>query len=133
MVRILTLLLAVVLSPVAKTSADNRKLPLTILVDLIEINHVYDETGRHRFDQMILWEWSPDYRRFHVVGWWTLNQDVNYTINGNTAQLRELVADGVVARSARTYLGKAKRETWTTRDPEVTSRAVFGEQHRRGL
>jgi hypothetical protein len=38
-------------------------------VERIEINHVYEQDGRVRFVQAIVWEWQHDYRRFAVRNW----------------------------------------------------------------
>ncbi len=35
-------------------------------VDLIELNHFYDENGRHVYDQVIFYEWASDLQEFHV-------------------------------------------------------------------
>ncbi len=37
--------------------------------DLMELNHSVSCDGVCRFDQVILWSWSPDYRRWHVQYW----------------------------------------------------------------
>ena len=38
-------------------------------VDLIEVNHFYDENGRLVFDQIIFYEWSGHACRYQVVAW----------------------------------------------------------------
>ncbi len=38
-------------------------------VDVIEINHFYDEQGRLVFDQTIFYDWSPDHSRYMVRAW----------------------------------------------------------------
>ena len=35
-------------------------------VDLIELNHYIDEDGREVFRQLIFYDWSKSYKRFHV-------------------------------------------------------------------
>ena len=38
-------------------------------VDLIEVNHFYDEYGRLVFDQVIFYDWSADDSRYMVRAW----------------------------------------------------------------
>ena len=50
---------------------------LTERVDLIELNHFYDDLGRNMYDQVIFYEWSPDYRRYHVIAWCLVENDLS--------------------------------------------------------
>ena len=38
-------------------------------VDLIEVNHFYDEHGRLVFDQVIFYDWSAGDARYNVRAW----------------------------------------------------------------
>ena len=38
-------------------------------VALIELNHFYDQTGRHVYDQVIFYERAPETGRFQVRAW----------------------------------------------------------------
>jgi hypothetical protein len=38
-------------------------------VDLMELNHFYDDAGRHVYDQVIFYEWAADAKAFHVRAW----------------------------------------------------------------
>jgi hypothetical protein len=38
-------------------------------VDLVEVNHFYDETGRHIFDQLIFYDWHPERCRHEIRAW----------------------------------------------------------------
>ena len=38
-------------------------------VDLIEINHCYDEAGKHVFDQILFFDWSTQDGQYHVRAW----------------------------------------------------------------
>lgn len=38
-------------------------------VDLVEVNHFYDEQGRLVFDQVIFYDWSPEHSRYMVRAW----------------------------------------------------------------
>ncbi len=44
-------------------------------VDLIELNHFYDDLGRHTYDQVIFYEWSIEYSRYHVIAWCLVEED----------------------------------------------------------
>lgn len=43
-------------------------------VDLIELNHYYGPAGDLQYAQVIAYEWSPDYRRYHVRGWFLVKE-----------------------------------------------------------
>lgn len=43
-------------------------------VDLIEFNTYLRHDGSIHFEQVILWDWSPDYRRYQVVAWVFVNR-----------------------------------------------------------
>ena len=38
-------------------------------VDLVEINHFFDEQGRLVFDQVIFYDWCPEDSRYQVRDW----------------------------------------------------------------
>ena len=38
-------------------------------VDMVEVNHFYDETGALIFDQIIYWNWSTLDAKFNVIAW----------------------------------------------------------------
>lgn len=38
-------------------------------VDLIEMNHKHDRTGKHTFTQIIFWERMPMNGKYHVRDW----------------------------------------------------------------
>ena len=44
-------------------------------VDLIELNHFYDDLGRHAYDQVIFYEWSAEFCRYHVISWCLVEDD----------------------------------------------------------
>lgn len=88
-------------------------------VGLIELNHCYSCDGSHKFDQVILWERSPDYRRWDAH-FWRIVKDLDAPIQIGPS-FHEY-SDGerkIVVRSA------LYRETWTTTDPERDSAKLF--------
>lgn len=100
-------------------------------VDLIEVNHFYDEHGRLVFDQVIFYDWSPEHSRYMVRAWRLVK---------NPAQLPQrdwqdggyvaVWQDGEVLRDVR---ATAMRETWTQYDPELLEREYLPKEKRREL
>ena len=45
-------------------------------VDLIELNHFYDDSGRHSYDQIIFYEWAPAPHLPDDTRLWALLQQV---------------------------------------------------------
>ena len=100
-------------------------------VDLIEVNHFYDEHGRLVFDQVIFYDWSKDDARFMVRAWRLVK---------NPAQLPErdwkdggymaVWQDGEVLRHVH---GQSMRETWTQYDPELVEREYLPKERRKEL
>ncbi len=83
---------------------------------IIELNHRHDEFGTHCYDQIILWQWDPHYRRHDVVCWWLVeNNSVDRlpTKSGEKWQVLKLIDGQRFKFKAAIY-----RETWTSTDPE---------------
>lgn len=100
-------------------------------VDLIEINHLYDEQGQHLLDQLIFYEWSAHRGRYDVLAWRKLKsttstpqrswQDGGYHLTWyDRGLMRHVRADAI-------------RETWTQYDPEVLERQALPVERRREL
>lgn len=123
--NILPLLLTVVISMVPVDSV------VRDTVDLIEVNHVYDDRGRLVLQQVIFWDWHADRGRFHVVAWRMLRE---------TGQIPRrdwqqddyfcLWYDGDVLREVR---APSRSETWTQFDPELDDRQELPRSLRRKL
>ena len=100
-------------------------------VDLIEVNHFYDEHGRLVFDQVIFYDWSQDDARYMVRAWRLVK---------NPAQLPQrdwkdggyaaVWQDGDLMRHVR---AKSFRETWTQYDPELIEREFLPKERRKEL
>lgn len=100
-------------------------------VDLIEINHFYDEHGRLVFDQVIFYDWSKDDARYMVRAWRLVK---------NPAQLPQrdwkdggyaaVWQDGELLRHVR---AKSIRESWTQYDPELVERDFLPKERRKEL
>lgn len=102
-------------------------------VDVIEVNHFYDDQGRLVFDQAIFYDWSPDHGRYQVRAWTLIKgphqlptrdwarDDVRYTATW---------ADGELVRRVQ---AASLRETWTQFDPELVEREWLPQKRRLGL
>ncbi|MEW4564935.1 hypothetical protein AB1K70_20585 [Bremerella sp. JC770] len=104
---------------------------LTDQVDLVEINHVADPSGRSVLDQVIYYRWSRADARYQVVAWRLLrspqqvprrdwNQGVYVSRWFDVDLLRKVIAG-------------QRRETWTTYDPEMAERTIYPIEERREL
>ena len=90
----------------------------SVIVDMLELNHVHDPKGRCVISQVILWDWESSDGKLHNVGW---------TLAGGTVERsggwhRYRYWDGrrlIVVRS------RAFRETWTHEDMERKDSRVF--------
>ncbi|MCA9194621.1 MAG: hypothetical protein KDB03_22775 [Planctomycetales bacterium] len=103
-------------------------------VDLIELNHYFDDLGRHSFDQVIFYEWSPDYRRFHVIAWCLVEGDVS-RLPRRKAGTNDYVTSWYDRDTMRhrTVIAPLFRETWTQTDPERENRKLIDEKYRVSL
>jgi hypothetical protein len=100
-------------------------------VDLIELNHFYDEHGRLVFDQVIFYDWSAAEARYNVRAWRLVK---------SSAQLpqRDWKGGGYSAmwqdgEQIRHIHSKSIRETWTQYDPELVEREYLPKERRREL
>ena len=99
-------------------------------MDLVEVNHLYDEQGRLLFDQLIYYDWSVEKRRYNVRAWRLVK---------NPSQLpTPHVSGGYVSlwhddRTLRRVVAKSKRESWTQYDPELVERQFLSKDKRPNL
>jgi hypothetical protein len=112
--------------------------PLCEKVDVIEINHFYDENGTHVFNQMIFREWVPKDSRFQIIGWRLMKEDrggpskipqVKWNPNGEKTYV-SIWNDGEFLRKIE---AQSMTETWTQYDPEVLERNIFPKENRPDL
>lgn len=100
-------------------------------VDLIEVNHVYDERGRAIFSQVIFYDWSSEESRYQVRAWRMLKKPTQ--VPHRDWQTKDFVAvwhdEGVL----REVHADAMRESWTQYDPELAEREHLPKEHRREL
>lgn len=96
--------------------------------DLVELNHHYDHEGNHSYDQVIYYNWSPDYRRFDVEFWHIVGKLSHCPTNHYGRWVVENVPDRKFGASATLY-----RETWTFGvDPERAQKKLKDEKYRGG-
>ena len=103
-------------------------------VDLIEINHYYDDKGRHVLDQIIFYDWCAEEGRFQVRDWRMLKRTSqipfrDYRTNDYVAIWHD-PHDGEVLRRVS---AKSLRETWTQYDPEIAERDHLPKEKRKKL
>ncbi|MGN6135990.1 MAG: hypothetical protein ACTHOU_16005 [Aureliella sp.] len=103
-------------------------------VDLIELNHFYDDLGRHAYDQVIFYEWSAEYCRYHVISWCLVEDDFSRLPirlpGGQETIVRWYDRDAKRIREVRSSL---VRETWTQTDPERENKKLLEEKDRLSL
>lgn len=110
-------------------------LPLELVleqqVDLIEINHFYEEDGKHAFDQLIFYEWCPRECRNQVLAWRLVKGQTQIPLRDwDRGDYCCVLCENGVLRSVRSA---ALRESWTQYDPEVLERDIFPQEKRREL
>lgn len=100
-------------------------------VDLVEVNHFFDDQGRHVFDQMIFYDWSQDVGRYQVRAWRLVKSPTQFPQRdweqGNYLSIWQ---DGEVLRKIR---AASARESWTQYDPELVEREYLPKELRRDL
>ncbi|MEM7476917.1 MAG: hypothetical protein AAF483_18180 [Planctomycetota bacterium] len=101
-------------------------------VDLIELNHYYDDLGRHSYDQVIFYEWSPDYARFHVIAWSLIEKDQAKKPRKDPHR-GDYYASWYdrEAKVHRIVRSRVFTETWSRVDPERANKKLLEEKYRR--
>ena len=99
--------------------------------DVIELNHFYDDAGRHVFDQVIFYTW--DGSRHQVLDWRLVKSPSYLPQRSARGAWQCLFVDGSSRDVLRQVTGRSFRETWTQFDPELAEREVLPKEHRRLL
>lgn len=114
------------LNPVSSTAVDS--------VDLVEINHFFDERGKLVFDQVIFYEWSPAAGRYQVRDWRLLKNPAQIPVrNWRQGNYEAVWHDFKSHDMLRKVQAKMVRETWTQYDPELVERDFLSDEKRRKL
>ena len=103
--------------------------PQATVVDLVEVKHYHNETGKHVLDQLIFYSWSPQLKRYDVRGWRIIACESMYPVRRGDGYVVRWHDDGVM----REIFAKAKRETVTKHDPELRQRERLPESDRKPL
>jgi len=123
-----TTTLAVVMTAISITPRDD---VAEDRVDLIEVNHFYDEHGKHVFDQLIYYDWSATDGRYQVRAWRLLKKKAQVPSRSWThGDYVAVWQDGDILRRVR---AESMRESWTQYDPELAEREFLPKEKRRDL
>ncbi len=126
-----TITSTVVVCLAALTHQPNDTVVVKEKVDLIEVNHFYDEKGRLVFDQLIFYDWCPERSRYNVRAWRLLKKPIQVPYrNAATGQYLTVWHDGDVLRKIH---AESVRESWTQYDPELVEREFLPKEKRREL
>jgi len=99
--------------------------------DVVEVNHLYDDEGKHVFDQVIWYDWHHDAGRFEVVDWRLVKCDSILPLADY--QCEEYSQTWMDGETLRRVWSKSMRESWTQYDPELVERESLPKDSRRGL
>lgn len=99
---------------------------------IIELNHRFDDAGRHCYDQYIFWEWHPSLGRHVALGFALESDKLRLKRLGNACDLEWIVSTekGYVTRNIK---APVFRETWTDYDPERQDKDTYPESKRRKM
>ncbi len=100
-------------------------------VDLVELNHFFDDQGRHVFDQMIFYDWSAEQNRYQVRAWRLLKSASQQPRHDWERDV--YIATWQDGDLLRRVAAKKMKETWTQHDPELVEREYLPKELRREL
>jgi len=100
-------------------------------VDLVEVNHFYDEQGSLVFDQDLFYNWNDIDARYDVLAWRLIKSP-------NQIPQRDWQNGGYSCfwkdgEQIRHINAKAFKETWTQYDPELLEREILPKERRKEL
>ena len=102
-------------------------------VDLIELNHFYDQRGRLVYDQVIFYERAPETGRFQVRAWCLVEDREclnRRPIRNYKTQLYQVDWFDTDQRLLRRITSRLYRESWTQIDPERANKKIHDERSR---
>lgn len=100
-------------------------------VDVIEVNHFYDEHGKLVFDQILYYEWSAAQSRYNVRAWRLLKSPAQ--VPQRDWERGDFVARFYDGDALREIRAATVRESWTQYDPELIEREYLPKEQRREL
>ena len=105
-------------------------------VDLIELNHFFDQQGRLVYDQVVFYERAPETGRFQVRAW-CLVEDREYLnrrpVKNQETELYQVDWFDTDQRFLRKITSRLFRESWTQVDPERSNKKFHDERLRISL
>ncbi len=102
-------------------------------VDLIELNHFYDQRGRLVYDQVIFYERAPETGRFQVRAWCLVEDREclnRRPVKNYETQLYHVDWFDTDQRLLRKITSRLYRESWTQIDPERANKKIHDERSR---
>ena len=103
----------------------------TEYIDLIEVNHYFDGSGKPVFDQLIFYNWDQEANRYNVVAWRLLKNPNQLPIrNPRNGKYTTSWHDGKILRVIH---ADDRMETWTQHDPETLERKFLPKSERSDL
>jgi hypothetical protein len=109
---------------------DPRPFPVVDTLDLVEVNHFFDEHGRHIFDQVLFYDWCPRENRLQVRDWRLLRTCEQIPAKAPGGLYNATWWDSGTLRRVQ---APDVRETWTVFDPELVEREHLPKEQRRLL
>ena len=122
----LCLIICATISPKSNNSVDE-------YVDLIELNHFYDQLGRPVYDQVIFYERAPETGRFQVRAWCLVEDRESLNrrpVKNYETQLYQVDWFDTDQRFLRKITSRLYRESWTQIDPERVNKKIHDERSR---
>jgi hypothetical protein len=102
-------------------------------VDLVELNHFFDQQGRLVYDQVIFYERAPETGRFQVRAWCLVEDRESLNrrpVKNETTGLYQVDWFDADQRLLRRITSSLYRESWTQLDPERANKKVHDERLR---
>jgi hypothetical protein len=102
-------------------------------VDVVEVNHHYDDTGHNIYNQLIFWAWHPQECTHHVRESRTIPEDRTFAPVKYNGRWQFQVMDFDTLRNVRAI---TFRHSWTQgsgNDPETHDAGMFPREERASL
>ena len=99
-------------------------------VDAIELNHLFDEAGKHVLSQYLFLDWIPSAGQFHVIAWRLAKRPGQRPVRDAAGGWVVVWFDG--GRLRRVRAGSFV-ESWTQYDVELEHRRILPKEQRREL
>jgi hypothetical protein len=112
-------------------SGTTTEVTITDSVDLIEVNHHFDEYGRLVMEQVVFYKWCPLTSRYRVSDWRPLKSRQQIPRKDFRRNIYE--ANWKDGRHFRQVTSPQFRETWTAYDPELADSLITPKQYRQVL